>query len=245
MKLCMGNLHISIPSYFIDELQEGSSHDQCESCSTFNPTSKTSRAINYLQVQMEENDLTEKQKATLANLKEAYGFSSNLILRAFKECSHSCLEEVIEKWCITHVEEYNSSVSDAESEHIDTYSELGDAEKEENMTIDELHPFVLPLEISSSSVDENPMPTLAVGEQMSISKYHPFVKSLLEAGYPLKQCVSAAKRHPDNIHKAIDYLSLLEDSNQHEEVIPVPVSEDEPEKERKCSAEHTNGYDHE
>ena len=243
MKLCMGNLHIIIPSYFIDELQEGSSHDQHESCSTFNPTSKTSRGVNH-QVQMEENDLTEKQKATLANLKEAYGFSSNLILLAFKECSHSGLEEVIERWCITHVEEYDSSVSDAESEHIDNYSEPGDAELEENMTTDEVHSFVLPLEISSSSVAENPMPTLAVGEQMSINKYHPFVKRLLEAGYPLEQCIDAAKRHPNSIHKAIDYLSVLEDSNQHEKVIPVPVNKDEPEKEGKFSAEHTNGFDH-
>lgn len=197
-----------IPSYFIDELQEDSSHDQCKSCNMFNPTSKTS---NHLQVQVEENDLTDKQKATLANLKEAYGFSSNLILLAFKQCSHSGLEEEIEKWCITHVEEYDSSVSDAESEHIDTCSEPSDAELEENMTTDEVHPFVLPLETSSSSAYENLMP---VGEQMSINKYHPFVKSLLEAGYPLEQCVSATKRHPDNIRKAMDYLSLLEDSEQ-------------------------------
>lgn len=245
---------VCVYSNFIDELQEesiSSFNDQCESTTPTLANDSPSRVIDHLQVQRIESELSEKQKATLVNLKEAYGFSTKLILQAFKECSNSHLEEAIKKWCIEHVQEYNSYLSDEENEHIDSYSESSDAELEVKVTIDEVLSFGKSLETPSNfqqepvEVEQKLMPPeIGIGEQMSINKYHPFVKELMDAGYPLEHCVSAVKKHPDNIHKAMDYISLLEDSEEDEEVIQDPINEDEPEENRKNSTEHSNKVDH-
>ena len=205
-------------------------------------------AINHPQFQVDEKGLTEKEKTTLANLRKAYRFSTKFILRAFKECSNSHLEEVIEKWCIEHAQEYGSSVNDEESEHINSYS---DAELEAKVTIDKVRSSTISLETPSSSQHEPVemeqklmQAKIAIGAEMSINKYHPFVKDLMDAGYPIEQCISAVKRHPDNIHKAMEYISLLEDSEEDEEVIQDPINEDEPEENGKYSTEHSNKVDH-
>ena len=238
----------------IDELQEDSLSSMLCQCESFSPTMEQESlpiAINQPQFQVDEKGLTEKEKATLANLRGVCGFSTKLILQAFKECSNSHLEEAIKKWCIEHVQEYNSYLSDEENEHIDSYSESSDAELEVKVTIDEVLSFGKSLETPSNfqqepvEVEQKLMPPeIGIGEQMSINKYHPFVKELMDAGYPLEHCVSAVKKHPDNIHKAMDYISLLEDSEEDEEVIQDPINEDEPEENRKNSTEHSNKVDH-
>ena len=239
---------VCVYSNFIDELQEesiSSFNDQCESTTPTLANDSPSRVIDHLQVQRIESELSEKQKATLVNLKEAYGFSTKLILQAFKECNNSNLEEAIQEWCLQHAEEYDSTVSDEENE--DIYSEPSDAKLEKNMTTDKMYPFDMSLETPSSSqqepvdVEQKMMPEIAVEEQMSINKYHPFVKDLLDAGYPLEQCIDAAKRHPESIDEAIAYLCFMEDSKENQEKIQAPVDKDD----TKEDAEPSKGFDHE
>ena len=149
------------------------------------------------------------------------------------------------------MEQESLPLSDEENEHIDSYSEPSDAELEAKGTIDKVLSSSVSLETPSNSqqepveVEQKLMPSkIAIGEQMSINKYHPFVKDLLDAGYPLEQCVAAVKRHPDNIHKAMEYISLLEDSEEDEEVIQDPINEDKPEEDVKYSVKHSNKVDH-
>ena len=149
------------------------------------------------------------------------------------------------------MEQESLPLSDEENEHIDSYSEPSDAELEAKVTIDKVLSSSVSLETPSNSqqepveVEQKLMPSkIAIGEEMSINKYHPFVKDLLDAGYPLEQCVTAVKRHPDNIHKAMEYISLLEDSEEDEEVIQDPINEDKPEEDGKYSVKHSNKVDH-
>ena len=148
-------------------------------------------------------------------------------------------------------QEYGTFVNDEENEHINSYSEPSDAELEAKMTIDKVLSSSISLETPSSSqqepveMEQKLMPAkIGIGEQMSINKCHPFVKDLMDAGYPIEQCISAVKRHPDNIHKAMEYISLLEDSEEDEEEIQDPINEDEPEEDGKYSTEHSNKVDH-
>ena len=180
--------------------------------------------------QLNENDLTDKQMATLVNLKTSYGFSSNLILVAFERCAKSDLEETVLKWCSEHQDDFNFFDNDRESEtrgdessDEDEYFLSDDIEEDASMdeinTQQSFEPFI---ESEPEVVmHKKSIPKVTIREHIPVDENHPIVKELLRAGFPLEQCKDAVERYPNNTRKAMDYLDLLEeDSEEHNELFP-------------------------
>ena len=167
--------------------------------------------------QLNESDLTDKEMATLINLKASYGFSRKLILLAFERCAKSDLEEAVLKWCSEHEEDFDFSDSDGENEaNLDEYSDedeyLPSENEEEDMAINTQQSFESFIESEQEAiVHKKSMPKLTIREHIPVDENHPIVKELLRAGFPLEQCKDAVERYPDNTRKAMDYLDCLED----------------------------------
>ena len=177
---------------------------------------------------LNEDELTDKQKATLANLKESYGYSRNLILLGFERCARPDLEEAVEEWCNENQENFNFSDSDVDSEtKTDPYSVPSDDEQlhfeDENevMAIDESSVIDLiepPMDIEVKQHPKSLMPKVTIKERIPIDENHPVVKELIEAGFSLEECKIAAEQYPDNTQKAMEFI--MEDSEELSELFP-------------------------
>ena len=216
---------------------------------------ETEKVSSGPQPRLNEDDLTDKQKATLANLKESCGFSKKLILLAFERSAKPDIEEAIEDWCNEHEEDFNFSDSDVESEaKTDPYSIPSDDEQlqmesedknedvviilssedeAEIMAVDGLNVIDLiepPMEIElsrkpSTKLYQKPaMFKLTAKEKIPIDENHPVVKELMETGFSLEECKTAAERYPDNTQKAMEYI--MEDSEELSELFPRSTSHD-------------------
>ena len=208
---------------------------------------ETEKVSSGPQPRLNEDDLTDKQKATLANLKESCGFSKKLILLAFERSAKPDIEEAIEAWCNENVENFNFSDSDVDSEaKTDPYSIPSDDEQLQMESEDKNEDVVIILSsedeadimaIDGSNVidlighkpstklyQKPAMFKLTAKEQIPIDENHPVVKELMETGFSLEECKTAAERYPDNTQKAMEYI--MEDSEKLSELFPRSISHD-------------------
>ena len=205
---------------------------------------KTEKVSSGPQPRLNEDELTDKQKATLANLKESCGFSRKLILLAFERCAKPDLEEAIEAWCNEHQDNFNFSDSDVDSEtKTDPYSIPSDDEQlhseDEKEDVNEIN-FEQLVKIERShepaaEIQEKPVFKFTIKERTPIDENHPVVKELMQAGFSLEECKTAAERYPDNTQKAMEYI--MEDSEELSELFPRSISHDFVAKDRGMALE--------
>lgn len=159
--------------------------------------------------QLEECDLTEKQKGIMDDLVSAYGYSSKLVLLAFERTAKPDVPEDVENWCNEHEEEFTFSEKSIE-EIIDIEIEEDDSLTLEKQSVDTTVPDQSPpLTIPSSKV--------TVKEVVPVTPDHPSVQSLVLAGYSLAVCLQAVECYPDDIPKAMDYINSMEDSEDDDD----------------------------
>lgn len=159
-----------------------------------------SSSLSAPQPQLEECILTPKHKEILANLKTAYGFSEKLILLAFERTSalHDgpICEEDIEQWC---------------SENQDNFEFFDDEEAHDEIETDEDEPIEESVEqlsdLSHVPVASESKLEIKIRGVVPVNKDHHIVKDLMLAGYSEKSALEAAKKFPDDIHKAMDYIT--------------------------------------
>ena len=208
---------------------------------------ETEKVSSVPQPQLNEDELTDEQKAMLANLKESCGFSKKLILLAFERCAKPDLEEAVEDWCNENQRTFNFSDSDVDSEtKTDPYSIPSDDEQlqsedekedvviilsseDENevMAIDEtsIIDVIEPLmDIEPQIKPKSLMPKVTIKEQIPIDENHPVVRELMQAGFSLEECKTAAERYPNNTQKAMEYI--MEDSEEFSGLFPRSTSHD-------------------
>ena len=195
---------------------------------------ETEKVSSGPQPRLNEDELTDKQKATLANLKESCGFSRKLILLGFERCEKPDVEEAVEEWCNKNQGNFNFSDSDVDSEtKTDPYSIPSDDEQlhfedeKEVMAIDESSVIDLiepPMDIEVKQHPKSLMPKVTIKERIPIDENHPVVKELIEAGFSLDECKTAAERYPDNTQKAMEFI--MEDSEELSELFPRSISHD-------------------
>ena len=223
------------------------------------------------QPRLNEDELTDKQKATLANLKESCGFSKKLILLGFERCAKPDLEEAIEAWCNEHEENFNFSDSDVDSEaktdpysipsddeqlqvepedkHEDVVIILSSEDEADIMAVDGSNVIDLiepPMEIEvsrkpSTKLYQKPaMFKFTVKEQIPIDENHPVVRELMQAGFSLDECKTAAEQYPDNTQKAMEYI--MGESEELSELFPRSISHDFVAKDRGMALEEGGYY---
>ena len=90
------------------------------------------------QPKLTDEDLTDKQKAIIANLKDLSGFSRKLILLAFERCAKPDIEEAVMTWCSDNEDNFDFTDSDAVSDVVSDaateqyeYNEDGELPSEE------------------------------------------------------------------------------------------------------------------
>ena len=197
---------------------------------------ETEKVPSGPQSRLNEDDLTDKQKAILANLKESYGYSRKLILLALERCAKSDIEEAVEAWCNEHEENFNFSDSDVDSDiKTDPYSVPSDDEQlqsedenevmaiDESSVIDLIEPL-MNIEPQVKPHSKSLLPKVTIREQIPIDENHPVVKELMKAGFFLEECKTAAELYPDNTQKAMEYI--MEDSEEFSELFPRSTSHD-------------------
>ena len=194
---------------------------------------ETEKTSSGPQPQLNEDDLTDKQKATLANLKESCGFSKKLILLAFERSAKPDVEEAIEAWCNEHEENFNFSDSDVDGEtKTDPYSIPSDDEQlqseDEKEDVNEINfEPLIKFEHShepAAEIQEKPILGFTIRERIPIDENHPVVKELMEAGFSLEECKTAAEHYPDNTQKAMEYI--MEDSEELSQLFSRSMSHD-------------------
>ena len=236
----------------VTEIYNETSSDNKISSTTFGVLEDimdTEKVPSGPQPQLNEDDLTDKQKTTLANLKESCGFSRKLILLGLERCAKPDIEEAIEAWCNENQRNFNFSDSDVDSEtKTDPYSipsddeqlqsedekedvviNLSSEDEKEIMAIDEssiidliepsmkIEPYVKPHPKSL-------LPKVTIRERAPIDENHPIVKELMETGFSLEECKTAAELYPDNTQKAMKFI--MEDSEEFSELFPRSTSHD-------------------
>lgn len=152
--------------------------------------------------QLEEEQLTDKQKSIMDNLISTYDFSRGLILSAFEHTPNPELEEEVEKWCNDNEEMFGSFNDGSVGEDDDCVPLEEFEEGEEEETLHEPPP---PSTLSFTKVIIKPVTSVPV-----INEEHPSVKHLLLAGYTLDQCLEAVEKYPNDIIKAMEYLDMTE-----------------------------------
>ena len=68
------------------------------------------------QPKLTDEDLTDRQKLIIDNLKEMCGYSRKLVLLAFESCAKPDIEEAVMIWCNDNQDNFNFTDSDAESD---------------------------------------------------------------------------------------------------------------------------------
>ena len=99
------------------------------------------RTLSGPQPKLTAEDLTDKQRAIMDNLKELSGFPRKLILLAFERCAKPDIEEAVMSWCNDNQDNFNFADSDAESDAATEQYEYNEDEElpseEEDMETDD------------------------------------------------------------------------------------------------------------
>lgn len=72
----------------------------------------TPKSVDMPVTKLEE--LSDEQKNFIVTIKNHYGYSTNLLLKAFDECGNDATQYDIEHWCNDNVDEFEFDLSDGE-----------------------------------------------------------------------------------------------------------------------------------
>ena len=93
------------------------------------------------QPKLTDEDLTDKQKSIIDNLRAMYGFPKKLVLLAFESCARPDIEEAVMNWCNDKQDDFGIIDSDAESDAATEQYEYNEDEEmqseEEDMETDD------------------------------------------------------------------------------------------------------------
>ena len=93
------------------------------------------------QPKLTDEDLTDKQKSIIDNLRAMYGFPKKLVLLAFESCARPDIEEAVMNWCNDKQDDFDIIDSDAESDAATEQYEYNEDEEmqseEEDMETDD------------------------------------------------------------------------------------------------------------
>ena len=160
-----------------------------------------------------DEDLTDKQKAIIANLREMYGFQRKLILLAFERCAQPDIEESVMNWCNDYNEKFQFSDSDAGS---DAATELYDYNEDEEMQSEKED-----METNEAGHDE------VITLNQSPTPYDPVNYSALEER-PVRPLLTTAPPHSSSSQYFSPH-SLVSRSVPKVKIIDrEPISEDHP-----------------
>ena len=191
----------------------------------FEDIMKTEVASNAPEPQLKYEELTDKQKAIVANLKEENGFRTKLIMLAFDRCAKPDTEEEVEDWCLKHTEDFiypdSEADSDAMTEPYFDHSDNDDIssedereeEEEEAVEMDEDTPIEAPPMEIEPDVRQKPVKVKII-ERIPVDENHPDVIELYNTGFDLDLCIEATKHYPHDISLALDYLNERSDQGK-------------------------------
>ena len=186
---------------------------------------KTEVALNAPAPQLIYEELTDKQKAIIENLKEENGFHRKLIMLAFDRCAKPDVQEVVEEWCLEHTEDFvypdSEADSDAMTEPYFVHSDDDDMpsedereeEEEEAVKMDEDTPIEPPPMEIEPDVRQKSV-KVRITERIPVDENHPDVIELHNTGFDLDLCIEAITHYPDDISLALDYLNERSDQGK-------------------------------
>ena len=179
----------------------------------FQEIMKTELASNMPVPQLKEEELTDKQKAIIANLKQDNGFHRKLIMLAFDRCAKPDIQEEVEDWCVNHQGDFDYSDSEADSE-ADNDTVHSDEEKErKEVKIDEDTPIESPPKKIEPERRQRPVKVRVI-ERVSVDENHPDVVELNNTGFDLDLCIEAVTLYPHDTSLALDYLNDRSDKGK-------------------------------
>ena len=186
---------------------------------------KTEVALNAPAPQLMYDELTDKQKAIVENLKEENGFQRKLIMLAFDRCAKPDVQEVVEEWCLEHTENFvypdSEADSDATTEPYFVHSDDDDIpsedereeEEEEAVKMNENTPIEPPPMEIEPDVRQKSV-KVRITERIPVDENHPDVVELHNTGFDLDLCIEAITYYPDDISLALDYLNERSDQGK-------------------------------
>ena len=170
--------------------------------------------------QLKEEELTDEQKAIIANLKQDNGFHRKLIMLAFDRCAKPHIQEEVEEWCQENIEGFEFPDSEADmTEPYFAHSDDDDIpseymkEEEEAVKMDEDTPIESPPMETEPEVCQKPV-MVQIIERIPVDENHPGVIKLHNTGFDLNLCIEAITLYPDDISLALDYLNDRSDQGK-------------------------------
>ncbi len=153
-----------------------------------------------------KSELTDTQQAILANIKQNNDFPTNIILLAFDRCAKADDEDVIEEWCLEHLNDYQYPDSDNESDRMSSQSDDHDdnmsISTESTMDYDGSAHEHVPEDSYSNRVNKH----VRITEHVIIDESHPIVRDLMDAGFDLESSIEAVTLYPNDVTDALRYL---------------------------------------
>ena len=175
--------------------------------------------------QLKEEELTDKQKAIIANVKQDNGFHRKLIMLAFDRCAKPDIQDDVEEWCLEHTEDFvypdSEADSDAMTEPYFGHSDDDDVpsedereeEEEEAVKMDEDTPIEPPPMEIEPEVRQKSV-KVRITERIPVDENHPGVVELHNTGFDLDLCIEAITLYPHDISFALDYLNDRSDQGK-------------------------------
>ena len=160
-----------------------------------------------------DEELTDKQKAIIANLREMCGFQRKLILFAFERCEKPDIEESVMTWCNDNNENFNFSDSDAGS---DAATEIYDYNEDEEMQSEKED-----TETNEAGHDE------VITLNQSPTPYDPVNYSALQER-PVRPLLTTAPSHSSSSQYFSPHLLVSHSAPKVKIIDREPISEDHP-----------------
>ena len=172
--------------------------------------------ISTPRAQQQMDDLSNEQRAILANISNSFGFHQQLVLLAIERCANPMDFKTVAAWCTGNEDKYNYSEDGDEEEMEVEEKELSEEEELMEQEVSSDREDGTEEDARSSmevTADFGELGSVIVRKRITIDEHHPVVKQLIKLGYPMEQCLQAAQRHPDDSHAANDYLMQNEEQS--------------------------------
>ena len=161
------------------------------------------------QPKLTDEDLTDKQKGIIDNLKESSGFQRKLILLAFERCAKPDIEEAVMTWCNDNQDNIDITDSDAGSDAATEQYEGEELPSEEDMETDD----------DEALHEASPPSPLAASDLYSALKER--------QGRPLETWTPAPPCHHSSSHHSSSH-SVSRSTPKVKVIDREPISEDHP-----------------
>ena len=176
---------------------------------------------NVPEPQLKYEELTVKQKAIIANLKEENGFRRKLIMLAFERCAKADIPEEVEEWCLDHMADFVYPDSEADSDamtepyfsHSDDDDIPSEEEEEESIKMDE-DTLIEPPQMEIEPEVHKKSAKVRITKWIAVDENHPDVIELHNTGFDLDLCIEAVTHYPDDISRAVGYVNDRSDQGK-------------------------------